>query len=169
MAPVLPLLAAAGIGAVVSAVLGEDLDDLPERIGASGRRGGVQPHFGRLEIEEAELLLAGLLLIDQRQLLEGVPPISQALKDGTLKYIRRDPHEHFRTIRELWHYGGGDCEDLSTAVAAEIAVQTGQLARLVSPARPVFYQARPGLWHSVTEVAGGRRIDPSRTGGMGRE
>jgi len=122
-----------------------------------------------MSVQEAELLLQGLLLIDQHQLLEGVPPISAALREGRLKYIRRDPHEHFRTIRELWHYGGGDCEDLSTAVAAEIAVQTGRLARVESPARPEFYQARPGLWHSVTRVQGGPRIDPSRTGGMGRE
>lgn len=131
--------------------------------------GSVRPTFRGLSVPEAELLLQGLLLINVRQLLEGWPPISPALHDGRLRYIRSDPDEQWRTIRDIWQKGGGDCEDLATASAAEVCVATGQLPRIVAGAHPVIYRVRPGLSHVVTELAGGHRIDPSLTGGMGKE
>lgn len=131
--------------------------------------GGVVPRLGTLNLEEAEALLFGLYLVDLKQLRRGVPPISQALQRGprgrVLRYIRSDPSEHWQTIREIWRSGGGDCEDLAAAVAAEYTWRTGL------PARPVIRRVRPGLAHATVEIlAGGLagvRLDPSRTGGMG--
>lgn len=130
---------------------------------------GVRPTFGRLTLEEAALLLQGLLFVDVHQLLTGEEPISKALVEGRLKYIRRDPDEHFRSIREIWQHGGGDCEDLATAVAAEACVVEDQLPDLFSgAARPYLYRVRPGLSHIVSQLRSGQLLDPSRTGGMGR-
>ena len=120
------------------------------------------PHFGRLTLEAAERLLYGLYLVNIHQLRGGVPPISAALHSGRLRYIRQDPNEHWRSIREIWQKGGGDCEDLSAAVAAEMTVRG-------TPARPTLYRVRPGLAHAVVlDVGANMRVDPSRTGGMGR-
>jgi hypothetical protein len=114
--------------------------------------------------------MQGLLLVDVHQLLSGEQPISRALVEGRLKYQRRDPKEHWRTIREIWQRGGGDCEDLGTAVAAEACVASGDLPGISGRARPVLYRVRPGLSHIVTQLRpDGQLLDPSRTGGMGRE
>lgn len=121
----------------------------------------IVPTFGELQLAEAAELMQGLMRVDLLQLRQGTPPISRALREGELVYIREDPLEHWRTIKELWRYGGGDCEDLACAVAAEM-VWRGH------PARPVIYHVRPGLSHAVVQdLADGTLWDPSRTGGMG--
>lgn len=128
----------------------------------------VIPHFGALKPEEAAALLQGLYAINLVQLKKGVPGILGALVPGSagpgtrrLRYIRRDPQEHWRTIREIWRYGGGDCEDLASAGAA-------QLTMMGIPARPVVYKVNPTLYHVVIErLSDGKLLDPSKLGGMG--
>lgn len=131
--------------------------------------GGLVPRFGRLTLAEANALLLGLHAINVYQLQHGAKPVSPYLYPGpgglrVLRYIRRDPLEHWRNIREIWAHGGGDCEDLAAAVSAELAVQgVAALPRIMS--------VRPGLAHGVVEVfsgpLAGRILDPSKTGGMG--
>lgn len=123
----------------------------------------VTPTIGRLTIPEAQEALAGLVAVNRLQLQQGARSVSRALHTGQLRYIRLDRREHWLNVREVWDRGGGDCEDLAAALAAEL-----QLAGHPD-ARVILFQARPGLWHAVTEVTvGGRlvRYDPSRTGGM---
>lgn len=170
MVPML-LPAVVGLGAVLSGWIRPTARRMPPIRGEAARGGpSIQPTFGKLTIPEAQLLLQGLMLVNVQQLLNGTPPISEALFKGRLRYIRSDPYEHWRTIREIWDFGGGDCEDLAAAVAAEQAVDSGELPELISAAYPILYRSRPGLWHAVVqEGAGGPLVDPSRTGGMGRE
>ena len=125
----------------------------------------VRPSIGRLSIPEAEALLSGLVAVNRLQIAQGAVPsgsaFSAALRAGQLRYIRRDPDEHWMTLREVWAAGGGDCEDLAAGFAAELQAQGHPHARVV------LFQAKPGLWHAVTEIAPGLPWrDPSRTGGM---
>lgn len=134
-----------------------------ETFPASAMRGRatIGPRFAPMPQEEAECLLYGLFLVDLVQLQAGVPPISAALHTREVRYIRYDPRELWQTLRQIHARGGGDCEDLAAAVAAELTMN-GQ------PARPTLYRVRPGLLHAVTLVEADQvRIDPSRTGGMG--
>lgn len=143
--------------------------------------GGITPTLPSLELDEAAWMLQGLYLVNRQQLRKGVPGINQALIDGRIKYIRSDKAELWQPIRTIYLNGGGDCEDLAAAVAAEIASHGIE-------ARPVIYRVRPGLAHAVVQLEDPRYkripkgtivfghpviapgiIDPSRTGGMGRE
>lgn len=164
----LPIVA--GLGALAADALGA-FDRTPKLRGqdARGRRPAIRPTMSKMTIPEVQLLLQGLYLVNVHQLLHGQRPISKALFEGRLKYQRADPYEHWRTIRDIWEHGGGDCEDLAAAVAAEQAVDSGQLPELIAPAYPILYQSRPRLWHAVVqEGVNGPLTDPSRTGGMGR-
>lgn len=139
------------------------------------RQGGLRPSFSPLPLDEASELLQGLYRVDLKQLAKGYPPVSAALLPDAsgrrrLRYIRTDPREHWRTIADLWRFGGGDCEDLAAAVAAEITFSGLWVAQ------PVVYQVRPGLAHAVVQIVSGpprglvqigALLDPSRTGGMG--
>lgn len=124
---------------------------------------------GRLLLPEAAWMLQGLYLVNLEQLAGGQPGISEALQRGRVRYIRSDPDERWQSIRDLWVNGGGDCEDLAAAVAAELthawrASGGAEGAR----ARPVIYRVRPGLAHAVVELVDtGELLDPSLTGGMG--
>lgn len=125
--------------------------------------GGLRPRLGRLDLAEAEALLQGLAGVNRVQLLRGVPGVSTALQLGRLRYIRSDPSEHWRSVREIWANGGGDCEDLAAAVAAELQLRGIQ-------ARPVVRRVSPTLAHALVAVrhhnGGETLIDPSITGGM---
>lgn len=115
-------------------------------------------------------MLQGLYEANLVQLREGAAGISEALHAGRIVYVRADPHERWQTIRDLWVSGGGDCEDLAAAVAAEatwLYEQSG--GELGFPARPVIVRIRPGLAHAlVYNLLDHTKSDPSRTGGMGR-
>lgn len=119
----------------------------------------LTPRFGALTLAEAQALLSGLQAVDQVQLAQGWPSVSLGLQTGRLRYLRRDPNEHWRNVREIWRFGGGDCEDLAAAVAAELIMQG-------VPARAVIQRVRPGLAHALVRLPDRRIIDPSRTGGM---
>lgn len=111
-------------------------------------------------IPEAQAGLIGLVAQNLEQLRQGVPAISGALRAKRLRYIRHDPEEAWLSLRDLWRRGGGDCEDLAAAVAAELIAQG-------IPARVVIRPVRPGLWHAQVYRADNRTIlDPSITGGM---
>lgn len=130
----------------------------------------LRPTFGRLDMDEAQGLLIGLYEVDRIQLRSGYPGILARLRPGAdpysnrriLVYQRDDPDEHWRTIREIHRYGGGDCEDLACAGAAELTERMG------IPAVPYVYRVRPGLAHVVIHrLDTGALLDPSKLGGMG--
>jgi hypothetical protein len=143
--------------------------------GRAEQIGAVQGRLGKLTIGEAQAFLqGGLVGLNRYQLrVMGVQPISRALHEGRVVYDRRDPDEHWRSIREIWEAGDGisgpvgvgrgDCEDLAAALAAE-------LTEAGFPAEVVIAPVRPGLSHAIVRViASGELLDPSRTGGMGWE
>lgn len=123
------------------------------------------------------MLLQGLYGLNMLQLAKGVPGINDALISGRLRYIRLDKNEEWQPIRTIWERGGGDCEDLAAAVAAELALQG-------IPAHPVIYRSGPHMAHAVVQLDAPKVvtvtgmhlfghpviapgiIDPSRTGGM---
>lgn len=130
---------------------------------------GLQPTFGRLDSDEAQALLYGLYYVDRIQLRKGVPGILGRLLPNAdplsgkriLVYQRGDPAEQWRTIRDIHRAGGGDCEDLATAGAAE-------LSELGIPALPYVYRVNPRLSHVVIRrLDTGELLDPSKLGGMG--
>jgi len=125
--------------------------------------GALKPSLGVVSIREAEILLQTRLhQLNLHQLENGVPGISKALHTGTIRYNRRDPTEHWMSLREIWKRGYGDCEDLACAVAAERTFRG-------YPSRMVLIRVRPTLMHAVVhDERTGRLIDPSRTGGMGQ-
>lgn len=131
----------------------------------------VTPTLGRLTLAEAAWMLQGLYLADLEQLRNGargilsaLPPVMHGSRERRLiRYVRRDENERWQTIRDLWANGGGDCEDLAAAVAAELTFKG-------TPARPVIRRVRPGLAHAVVQIiATGQILDPSKLAGMGSQ
>jgi hypothetical protein len=126
----------------------------------------LQPTLNVLTLGEAAEMLQGLYRVDMLQLREGVPGILGALMpdaDGRrmVRYIRRDPREQWQTVRSIWGNRGGDCEDLASAVAAELTLKG-------IPARPVIRKVNRHLAHATVQVlATGQILDPSKLGGMG--
>lgn len=133
-----------------------------------GAIGAIFPSLPALSLGEAAAMLQGLYQVDLVQLRGGAPGVLAALRRGSagpgrrrLRYIRRDPAELWQPVRTIWSKGGGDCEDLAAATAAELTL--GGI-----PARPVIYRVRPGLAHAVVEIQATRQLlDPSKLGGMG--
>lgn len=92
--------------------------------------------------------------------------VQAARANGTtipIYYERLDNEEDWKDWERLIEDGFGDCEDLATAVAAE-------LLACGIPAAPFAYQALPDLWHVIVVYHDrhGRELyrDPSRLGGM---
>lgn len=110
-----------------------------------------------------------------------IGPLLRALTDINRAWLRAHPsapsiyRAHVRYVREplgeeIWRVlpvvlqeGAGDCEDLATARAAELA-QHGRAAEAI----PVFPPAPPGieLVHVVVRHSNGDIEDPSRALGM---
>lgn len=131
-------------------------------------RPSIKPKIGRYTPGEAEALLqGGLVGLNVYQLRKGVPGISWALHAGLVRYERSDPHEEWKSIREIWedpHFLDGkpfeDCEGLSAAVAAE---------RIVAgrPSTVELHRVNPRLAHAVVrDLQTGELLDPNITGGM---
>lgn len=132
----------------------------PARSSRVGRGGHLEPRLGRLSPREAEAALQGLVALDLVQLRAGAAPVSPGLARGALRYVEEDPLEEWQSVREIWSSGGGDCEDLAAAVAAERTLRG-------APSRVRILRIRPGLLHAVVEDLRTRRIfDPSVLGGM---
>jgi len=139
----------------------------------------------RLPPEHAAGVLAGLVQVNLWQIhqadLAGETPVLDGLLAGAaarrvgltpesplwpqeaIHYAPLDPQEHWKDWAAVRRDRKADCEDLAPAVSAEL------LASGV-PARPVAYEALPGVWHVVVQY---RRkdgtwvyADPSLLGGM---
>ena len=132
---------------------------------------GVHPYFN-LNADEAANLLDGLVSVNLRQIdkaggFSGSPrfPILTGIQQGRVRYRRADPREHWQSWRELveqMERGGkayADCEDLASAVSAEL-IAAGQ------PARTYVYKSGPRLYHVVVKTDRWGLLDPSRAAGM---
>ena len=134
----------------------------------SGSR-AVRPKL-LLDTEEAAAMLPGLVQANVSTMTrmnwpKGNMPVLNGIHDGRVRYHRYDPEEHWQTWRELVTQidkrgkARGDCEDLSTAVAAEL-VYNGV------PARPYVYKSGERLYHVVVMTNPWGLLDPSRAAGM---
>lgn len=140
-----------------------------------------------LRTAEAASMLDGVVSVNLAQmsragLPRGVFPVLQGIQQRRVRYERLDPDEHWQTWRELVSqmgglgvvhvgeggrvsFGGsgvarGDCEDLSTAVTAELLYNG-------VPARTYVYKSGPRLYHVVVKTDRWGLLDPSRAAGMG--
>ena len=129
----------------------------------------ISPYF-RLGVADAANLLDGLVSVDLGQLerkgvRKGQFPLIGAIQAGRVRYRRRDPREHWKTWNELMEpvfaggMGFGDCEDLSSGVAAELVFNGIK-------ARTYVYQSAPKLYHVVVQTPRWGLLDPSRDAGM---
>ncbi len=106
----------------------------------------------RLTAQEAVPFLRGLVAADEHQvrrdIVAGKDPlaVTRGLLDGSIRYIRRDPREEWKTRNQVIAEGGGDCEDLSAAVAGEFnevyfaggfGAHANQIPDFPPPPRPV--------------------------------
>lgn len=105
------------------------------------------------------LVSVGLAQIDTARIGQGTFPVISGIQAGQIRYRRADPLEHWKTWREVLETGHGDCEDLSSAVAAELAYNG-------IPARTYVYKSGPKLYHVVVKTDRWGLLDPSRAAGM---
>jgi hypothetical protein len=156
----------------------QSFGEIPSRVSVRSclRRGSakISPTF-RLETREAAHLLQGLVAVDLAQLRgafdglgargQGQFPVLTGIQNGTIRYRRFDPNEHWKTWREIVDeqrrtgVGTGDCEDLSSAVVAELMYNGEQ-------ARTYVYRSGPRLYHVVVATPRWGLLDPSRAAGM---
>jgi hypothetical protein len=122
--------------------------------------GGVDPTIGTMSLEEAEAMLEGLVQVNMVQYQDGEASIVGAIESGAVVYDRRDPDEHWQSVKELWMSGRGDCEDLSAALAARRRLDGDHDARvIVTPGRGRVAHAQVALGDGTIE-------DPSVWAGM---
>lgn len=130
----------------------------------------------RVTPDEAAALLQGIVAVNLQQMRRRVPkfagarqsghfPVLTGIQNGTVRYERLDPDEEWKTWGQLNEeleasgHASGDCEDLSTAVAAEL-----RFAGI--PARTYVYKSGPSLYHVVVKTDKWGVLDPSRAAGM---
>lgn len=136
----------------------------------------MDPTFN-ISSRDASHLLQGLVAVNRAQIqrakkkgLKEKFPIIKAIQEGRLKYKRQDKGEHWQTWDEMMDKAnsdkfagiveyGADCEDLSSAVAAEL-LEAG------INARTYVYKAKPGLFHVVVKTDKWGFLDPSVDAGM---
>lgn len=129
----------------------------------------ISPHF-KLRTDDAANLLDGLVSVNLSQMSKaGVPrghfPVISGIQSGKIVYKKSDPQEHWQTWGELVApmYGGelstGDCEDLASAVVAELTYNG-------IPSRTYVYKSGPKLYHVVVHTERWGLLDPSRAAGM---
>lgn len=142
---------------------------------APGEGSFIRP---RIDVTPAEAanLLEGLVRVDEHQIRTQTGrqpgygasspfPILTGIQRGTVRYEVLDPFEEWKTwgrlVSELETRGTatGDCEDLSSAVAAEL-----RFAGI--PARTYVYKSGPKLYHVVVQTDRWGTLDPSRSAGM---
>jgi hypothetical protein len=150
--------------------------ELREQLGslAYGSR-SVRPKI-EVSADEAAALLSGLVNVNMKQLSKAAPsfagtlfrgyfPVLTGIQTGRVRYERFDPDEEWKTwdrlVGEMSSSGvaRGDCEDLSSAVAAEL-----RFAGI--PARTYVYKSGPTLYHVVVKTDRWGVMDPSRAAGM---
>lgn len=136
----------------------------------------LRPTF-RLGAEDAAEMLSGLLAVDLAQMRRAGPNrprIVDLIESGQLRYSRLDPEEHWQTYEEMVAeinargFAEADCEDLATALAAELRMGDGRWSD--PQAAPVVYRSSPRVLHVVVKapnLSPGHLLDPSRSAGMG--
>jgi hypothetical protein len=129
----------------------------------------INPTFKITPVEAAHLL-KGLIAIDESQITKAqLPPKSfpviRGIQTGRIRYRRSDPTEHWQTWRELTDkmrsqpVVGADCEDLASAVVAEL-----RHANIRS--RVYVYKSAAHVYHVVVSTQRWGFLDPSRAAGM---
>lgn len=129
----------------------------------------ISPSF-RLRTSDAANLLDGLVSVNLAQMTKaklpkGQYPTISGIQQGKIRYKRADPDEHWQTWSELvgpafqGDIGEGDCEDLASAVVAELAYNG-------IPARTFVYKSGGNLYHVVVKTDEWGLLDPSRAAGM---
>ena len=121
---------------------------------------GLQPTFGQISLGEAEALLEGLVTLDMRQYQSGLPDVRDGIASGQLRYQRSDPQERWRSAKEVWRCRGGDCEDLSAAVAAAYRFFDGVQAKVI------VRRSGQNIAHATVMLPDGSIVDPSVQAGM---
>lgn len=127
--------------------------------------------FIRVATRDAANLLDGIVSANLGQMRHKnadpkAMPILRGIQSGRVRYNRADAQEHWQTWDELvaqMAQGGvaeGDCEDLASAVTAEL-LYAGEKARTY------VYQSGPHLYHVVVHTDRWGLLDPSRAAGMG--
>jgi hypothetical protein len=99
----------------------------------------------------------------QAQMSAGdAPTFTDLLRSG----VRWQPEhfadgEHFDLPETIGERGWGDCDDLSSALAAELRAtgqDPGAVARVI--------RSGPDRWHAIVQLSDGRTLDPSVMAGM---
>ncbi|MFQ5625921.1 MAG: hypothetical protein ACE5FM_04625 [Methyloligellaceae bacterium] len=93
--------------------------------------GGLRPHFAKMSLEEAEGMVEGLVQLNMVQYRAGEQNVIEGIRSKQIRYERRDPNEHWKSVKELWTSGSGDCEDLAASVAAWHRLQGDAGARVI--------------------------------------
>ncbi len=103
------------------------------------------------------------LLAGRRLRAAGMTQAELVDAPGVVVYEKLDDDEDWKDWSRLVSEGFGDCEDLASAIAAELLAARVQ-------AVPVAYRPLPLIWHVVVQYNHPRRgrvwIDPSKLGGM---
>ena len=130
----------------------------------------MNPEFD-INTQDAANLLPGVVHMNVKQIQRrfggdrNAMPILRGIQTGRVRYKRSDPRETWQSWDNLMaqlERGGiaeGDCEDLSSAVAAE-------LANAGIRARTYVYKSGPRLYHVVVSTDRWGLLDPSRAAGM---
>ncbi len=98
-------------------------------------------------------------------------PNTPSLMRSGVRYMR-EPRgvEEWQDIPETLRRGTGDCEDLACFLAAELTVRHGIRARPDFTLREITNPdgVITKMFHIFTRLPNGKRIDPSKLLGMGR-
>ncbi len=132
--------------------------------------GKIHPYLS-VDTRDAANLLDGIVSANLGQMRRSSVgasssfPILRGIQNGTVRYKRADRNEHWQTWGELMEQlqgsgkAEGDCEDLASAVAAELLFAG-------IPARTYVYKSGPSLYHVVVKTDRWGFLDPSRAAGM---
>ena len=130
----------------------------------------MNPEFD-ITTRDAANLLPGVVNMNVKQIQRRFGgaasqfPILRGIQTGKVRYKRLDRREKWQTWDNLMAQldsrgvAEGDCEDLASAVAAEL-VNAGVRARTY------VYQSGPRLYHVVVQTDRWGLLDPSRAAGM---
>lgn len=120
------------------------------------------------------MLSGGLVGVDVGQMAAAGPRrprIWRLIREGRLRYQKRDPFEHWKTYDELigqlqaQGYATADCEDLAAAGAAEMRLDRNW--RFHDPGASTFvYRSAPKVSHVIIRSPRFGLLDPSVGGGM---
>lgn len=127
--------------------------------------------------EAAHMLNAGLVGVNVYQMQKigpNRPKMRDLISRGLVRYNRIDPNEHWQTYGQILGqiarkgYADADCEDLASAVAAEMRLEPPDSPMYDPQATTHVYRSAPRTSHVVVwSPRFGRLLDPSVAAGMG--